>query len=68
MRHGPWMGYGPREAAWSCRCPCCGREFTQPSREEKIGRLEAHKKRLEEKLSRINEALEQLKKEEKPST
>jgi hypothetical protein len=60
MRHGMWKGSGPRI------CPCCGREIQPPTTAERIERLEAYKKRLEERLSRINEKIEELKKEEKP--
>jgi hypothetical protein len=78
-RYGPWMwyGYGPwggehglwmRHRRWGRygpgRCPCCGREIKPPTKEEKIERMEAFKKRLEEKLSKINEMIEELKKEE----
>jgi hypothetical protein len=62
MRHGyrPWGVYGPGPG----RCPCCGREMKPPTKQEKIERMEAFKKRLEEKLSKINEMIEKLKKED----
>lgn len=57
MRHGMWGGFHGR-------CPCCGREIKPLTKAEKIERLEAYKKRLEEKLGEINDKIEKLKKEE----
>ncbi len=58
MRHGMWGGFNPKV------CPCCGKEIQPPTKAERIERLEAFKNRLEKRLSRINEKLEELKKEQ----
>ena len=58
MKHDMCCDSGPRS------CPCCGREIKPLTKEEKIERMEAFKKRLEQKISKINGKIEEMKKEQ----
>ena len=64
MKHGLWMKHDMCGDSGPRRCPCCGREIKPPTKEEKIERLEAFKRGLEEKISKINEKIEDMKKEQ----